>query len=367
MMQNIKRLFGLNLYHPLNVIELTQRNLLQNYKYLSSLNKNTKIAPVLKSNAYGHGILEVGKILDKVNAPFFCVDSLYEAYQLFRANIKTPILIMGYIDPKNLQVKKLPFKYAVFDLDLAKAINKYQPAAKVHIFVDTGMNREGIRLNDLPQFLKELKKFKNIKIEGLMSHLASDSKKQFNNFLYARKIIEREGIKTMWLHILNTQGLLYTSDVSSNLARVGLALYGIDSPGKHPKLKPVLSFKTKLIQIKKIKKGERVGYGGTFKASHESIIGILPAGYNDGVDRRLSNKGVATIDKVECPIAGKVSMNITTIDISKVKNPKLGQELTIYSDHPKDVNSLENCAKICDTIPYDLLVKLHPSTKRIIV
>lgn len=372
-------------YQTLNKIELSKQNLLQNYQYLSSLNKKIKIAPVIKSGAYGHGILEVAKILDEGctdwRIPFFCVDSLYEAYQLLKANVKTPILIMGYTDPINFKVKKLPFSYAVFDLEAAQVLNEYQPNCGIHIFVDTGMHREGISLNELPEFLQEIKKLPDIKIEGLMSHLASAdypkdplNKIQIENFKNALEICKKHNIHPKWIHLTNSAGLLNYVPTRfarrawnvgiQNLARVGLALYGIS---KDPKLKPVLSLKSKIIQIKNLKKGDRVGYNGTFTVRKEMILGVLPAGYYDGVDRRLSNKGLVTIDGIICPIIGRVSMNITTIDISKVPNPKIGEVVFVYSNNRKDINSIENSAKICNTIPYELLVHLAQSTKRVVV
>lgn len=366
-MLNLLKLFKSE-YHPLNIIEISKNNLISNYKYLSS---KIKIAPVLKSNAYGHGIVEIAKDLDQVNAPFFCVDSLYEAYQLLKTKIKTPILIMGYTDPENFKVKKLPFSYAVFDLELAKILNKYQKGCGVHIFVDTGMHREGVPLSELPEFLEEIKRLTNIKVEGLMSHIASAdnpkdplNKIQVKNFEKALSLCKRNGIKPKWIHLQNSDGLINLKNVNLNIARVGLALYGI-SPDI--KLKPALTLKSKIIQIKTLEKGGRVGYSGTFTSKTQTKVAILPLGYNDGLDRRLSSNGFVKIGETFCPIIGRISMNITTIDITKIKNPLVGQEVIIYSNNPADKNSIQNSAKICNTIPYDLLVGLTGSTRRVII
>lgn len=352
-------------YRTLNKIELSKNNLIHNYQYLSSL-KKVKIAPVIKSSGYGHGILNVAKILEPQNPPFFCVDSLvdslYEAYELLK--IKTPVLIMGYTDPENFKVKKLPFSFAVFDIKTAGILNKYQTGCSIHIFVDTGMRREGVTIDELPEFLTQIKQFTNIRIEGLMSHLASAddikdllNEMQIKNFKKALEICKTNGIKPKYIHIQNSDGLkLNLKGCNVNMARVGLALY-----------KSVLSLKSKIIQIKTLKKNNRVGYSGTFTAGKNTTIAILPIGYYDGVDRRLSNKGFVQVDNVFCPIIGRVSMNITTIDISQVKNPFVGQEVIVYSNNPKDKNSIENTAKICKTIPYDILIHLAASTKRITI
>jgi len=369
MLNQIKKIFG-KTYQPLNIIEISKENLLHNYKVLSSLNRGIKIAPVLKSNAYGHGLMEVARVMDQAGAPFFCVDSIYEAYELLKAEIKTPILIMGYVQPENLKVKKLPFKYAVSTLDLAEAINKYQPSSGVHIFVDTGMHREGVLISELPEFLKKLPR--NLKIEGLMSHLASGdrpndllTKLQVKHFDRALGVLKDHKINPGYRHLASSDGLISSlPKFSTNIARVGISLFGIAS---HNNLKPVLNFKTQIVQVKKLQKGDRVGYDQTFPAKKEMTIGILPAGYYDGVDRRLSNKGWVIIYGKPCKIIGRVSMNITAIDLSKVTNYPIGQSVTIYSGNPSDPNSIANSAKICQTIPYDLLVKLAPSTKRLII
>lgn len=366
-------------FQTLNKIEVSRSNILHNYHYLSSLNKKVKIAPVVKSNGYGHGIINVAKILDPENTTFFCVDSLFEAYELYKARVKTPILITGYTNPENLKVKKLPFSYAVFTLDLAKTVNDYQPQAGVHIFVDTGMHREGVSIEELPNFLNELEKLPNLKIEGLMSHLASsESRKdlsflaQVKQFQKAKEIFKKRGIKSRWYHIAATGSIVNPETRQiiasiSNLARAGLALYGYSSSIFDKNLRPALTLTTKIAQIKKVSKGEKLGYDGTYTAKKDMIVGVLPIGYYDGIDRRLSNKGVCLVDNIECIIPGRVSMNLNIIDLSKVPNPKIGQEVVVYSSSPKDKNSFENAAKICKTIPYDLLVNLAETTKRIVV
>lgn len=371
MWQRFKQILGINSF-PLNKIYLSHHNLVSNYNYISSLNSEVKIAPVLKSNAYGHGLALIGKLVDELKAPFICVDSLYEALVIKKAGIKTPILIMGYVDPRSLQRRKMPFSYAVFDLEYAKAINQFQKGSGVHIFVDTGMNREGVRLEDLSEFIDQLKLLSNLKIEGLMTHFASADEPnekindyQISSFEKAKKICSEAGLEIKWFHCGGSYTLLNSlvkKDIV-NVIRSGKSLYGYGDGN----LKPVLCMKTKIVQIKNIRSKEKVGYNCTFQANNDMMIGILPLGYNDGVDRRLSNKGVVLVGGVECPIIGRVSMNITTVDLSAVKNPYVGQEVTVFSNKPQDKNSLQNSAKLCETIIYELLVHLHPSTRREVV
>ncbi|MCL5411238.1 MAG: alanine racemase [Patescibacteria group bacterium] len=363
-------------YQPLNKIELSSENLLYNYHYLSSLVKELKTAPVLKSNAYGHGIVPVAKILDSLGTPFFCVDSLYEAYQLFNEGIKTPILVMGYIHPESLKVKKLPFSLTVYNSKVFEAIKKYQPHAGIHIFVDTGMGREGVSLKELPHIIIEAQKL-SLNIEGLMSHLAMADKpeneytqKQIVNFEKATRIVNDLSVSPKWIHLPASLGLTHHKSYShslGNLARIGIALYGIDPEQRDKKLKPVLELKSTIAQIKEICKGEQVGYDFTFTAQKNIKTAVLPIGYNDGIDRRLSNKGFVLVNNKPCPIIGRVSMNITVIDVTDVLSVEVGQEVTIYSRNPDQKNSVASAAILCETIPDELLVHLIPTTKRIII
>lgn len=364
-------------YSPLNVIEVSKSALLANYKYLCSLDKSLRVAPVLKSNAYGHGIVQVGKILDKTKAPFLCVDSLYEAFELLKAKVKTPVLIMGYTDPENLKVKKLPFSYVVYSIEQAEGIAKHQPGVGVHIKVDTGMHRLGVTLEDLPGLLKSLKELK-LEVDGLMSHLANPedlndpiTSEQISNFEKAKEVVRRFGFKPKWFHIGASNGLTHRKELDlskfSNMVRVGLASYGVDPLAKNTELQPVLKLVTHIAQIKGLEKGDRVGYGRTFRARRDMTIGILPIGYYDGVDRRLSNNGWVLVNNTACRIVGRVSMNITTVDLTEIKSPKVGQEVVVYSNKASDPNSLSKVAKAIDTTPSEVLSRLVFSTRREVV
>lgn len=363
-------------YHPLNRIQIYKSNLLHNYRLLSQMINGQQLAPVLKSNAYGHGIQHIGRILDNVGAPFFCVDSIHEGYQLLKAGVKTPILIIGYIQPENLKVKKLPFSYAVYTEEMLDTIKKYQSHAAIHIFVDTGMHREGVLLKDLPMFVHKAMQY-GLHIEGLMSHFgmanvpqSSETQQQIANFVKAKDILRKMQIEPRYIHIAASAGIInHTQYIKSlaNVSRVGIALYGIDPDIMFENLKPVLRVSSTIAQIKQLQKGEKIGYDFTFAAKKNMKIAILPIGYNDGVNRKLSNNGYVKLNQTFCPIIGRISMNITTIDISAVPEAKVGDEVIIFSENPEDQNTITKTAQRCGVIPYELLVQLHASTKRIIV
>ncbi|MBI2621603.1 MAG: alanine racemase [Candidatus Levybacteria bacterium] len=368
----IDKLLGKN-YVPLNVVEVSKSSLIHNYKYLTKL-AGIPVAPVLKSNAYGHGIELVGKILDPLSPPMFCVDSIFEAYQLLKIKIKTPVLVMGYVSGENLKIKKLPFSFSAYTNEMLENVAKFQPQAPVHIFVDTGMHREGVPLEHLERFIRKAQKF-GLKIAGLMSHSAKpddpfhiNTVRQIKNFKEAFNIGKRLGVEFAYIHLFASVGVMNIKNFSmrGNMARVGKALYGIDVVENSEELRPALELKSTIIQVKDLKKGERVGYDLVFKAPKDMVTAVLPIGYNDGVDRRLSNKGFVQVNGIYCQIIGRVSMNITVIDVTDVKNPRVGQKVIIFSNRPKDKNSIFNVSQVCDAIPYELMSHIYPTTRRVL-
>ena len=190
------------------------------------------------------------------------------------------------------------------------------------------------------------------------------------SFENAQKIVEERGVKLKWVHIANSCGVLnakYFKGKLGNTARVGKAFYGYDPEQLSNKLKPALILKSHIAQIKRLKKGEKVGYDFTYTAPRDTVIAILPIGYNDGVERNLSNIGVVTVKGKECRIIGRVSMNVTTIDVEGIKNVQVGDEVTVYSNNSKMNNSLDKAGTLARKITHEMLVHLTPSTKRIVV
>ena len=319
-------------------VEVRGAVLAQNYRKLAA---KMPTAPVLKSNAYGHGLVLAAKIFEQLAPPFLCVDSLYEAYELLKAGIKTEVLIMGWPGENNLRRKRLPFAFAAYDLESFFAIKKHQPQAPVHLFVDTGMNREGMNLGQLKKAAEA-----GGNIAGLMSHEGAAGV-QTRRWRQAEKILESAGVRPRWRHM----------GKAGNVRRAGLDLY---------LSKPALRFLAKIVQVKKLAAGDRVGYDYTFTAARPMMTAVVPAGYFEGVDRRLSNKGVMTVGKAACPIVGRVNMNMTVIDVSALSRPKRGDEAVVFSDQAGAVNSVANTAKRCGTIPYDILVHINPLLKRVL-
>lgn len=368
-------------YSHLNTVIISQEALLANHASLQKSHPNIAICPVLKSNAYGHGLKAVTPLFDQMNCPFLIVDSLFEAYELHKLKVKSPILIMGYTSPTNFTVKKVPFHVAVFDIELAKTLNAFQLGCNVHIFIDTGMSREGISIKELPLFLRELKKLKKINVVGLCSHFADadnpSSQKyttqQIAQFKKGLRIMEENGFSPYWKHISASSGAFKMYDKTFNMVRAGLAHYGVspltnsDISVNKISLIPALEFHSTLAQVKKIQKGTSVGYGCTYTSKDNRTLGLIPAGYYEGIDRRLSNNGFVKIRGKFFPFVGRISMNMSVVDITDLDDPEIGESVIVYSSNPMDKNSLVNAAKIAETIPYDLMVHLAESVKRIVI
>ncbi len=368
-------------YHHLNKVVISQEALRANHQALQAFHANAQVCPVLKSNAYGHGLKEVAPVFDSMKCPFLVVDSLFEAYELYKLQVKTPILIMGYTHPTNFTLKRLPFEIALFDFELAATLNQYQPGCHVHIFVDTGMSREGILVDELPTFLTQLKKLNNINVVGLCSHFAdADNPRsqqftdlQVNTYKKALTILTEYGFSPMWKHISASAGSYKLHDKTFNMIRAGLAHYGItpleenDRYKNEISLQPALEFSSTLAQIKGVPKGSFIGYNRTYTAKKDIVLGLLPAGYYEGVDRRLSNKGFVKIREKFFPIVGRISMNMTIIDITELDGPEVGESAIIYSSQESDKNSLKNAAILVRTTPYELPVHIAESVKRIVI
>ena len=351
-------------YKALNLIEINEKNILSNYDFFKKLNKNNEVWPVLKSNAYGHGIKQVSKILLKRDFEYFIVDGYQEVLEI-RQITKRPVLMIGTINPINFSnINWNNLAIMVQDRETIKSLGKGGKKVTVHLKINTGMNRQGIKLEEVKDIVKLIKKYPKLKLEGIFSHLANadsaDNKetlKQLEKFKEAIKIVEEMGIKLKYCHLAATAGAAKIKDPKINAIRLGIGLY--------LGLKPVLNLKTVFTKILEIEKGDKVGYRGTFIADKKTKIGVIPVGYFEALDRRLSNKGFVKYKNKFYPIIGRICMNLAMINLGKTE-AKIFDEVEVISNNPKDKNSIEKMSDICHTIPYEILVKINSSIRRII-
>lgn len=367
-------------YEPLIKIELSRARLLHNLNEYRNIAPDGQVAPVLKSNAYGHGLKETATILKKEKGiPFFVVDSYFEAVALKSYGIKNDILIIGYT--RSLTILNSNLRNAIFcisSLNSLKEISRAENPISIHLKFDTGMRRQGLMKEDLIQASEIILNNNMLRIEGICTHFSdsdnldtSFTESQINvwNNLVTKSKELFPGIK--YFHASATDGHRHLVDIKSNVSRLGIGLYGLSQQvgDFSPNVKPVLKMSTIIVDIKKVRNGETIGYANTFKANRDMTIAIVPAGYFEGIDRRLSNKGslILSEGKRRASIVGRVSMNITTVDVSDIKEVHIGSPITLVSNETKDPNSILNIAKTAETISYEIACHIPSHLKRVIV
>ena len=373
---------------PLSYIELSKENLIHNFKVLKSVSKKgTKIAVAVKGNAYGHGQKEVVGILDSY-ADYFMVNS-FEELELLRKKSNKKTFVFGYVAKKYLpKAIKLGCILSVFSIEELKEVEKIAQKLKikqeVHVPTDSYVGREGFLLNELPDFFEEIKKCKNVKLTGIYAHFANiedtnnftHAKKQIKTYEDALKLAEKYGFKNLQRHISATSGLLvYEKDNGVNsIVRLGIGIYGL-WPSEHIKylyknkleLKPVLSWKTKIAQIKTLPAGHTIGYGLTYMTYEPTKIALIPQGYSDGLDRRFSNKGEVLIKGARCKILGRVAMNMFVVNVSHLAEVEVEDEVVLLGMQGNEQITAEEMAGKIDTINYEITTRLSTLLPRIVL
>ena len=371
----------------LSYIELSKKNLIHNLKTLKDLTKKAKIVAVVKGNAYGHGQNEVAKILEPF-VDYFQVNSIFEL-KLLRKISRKKTFVLGYVEKNDLsRAIKLGCILSVFSLEqmstisaIAKSVNMVQ---EIHLPIDAYLGREGFLEKELPKIFTELKKYKNIKLTGIYAHFANiedtnnftHAEKQINKYKKAIEIAEKFGFKKLQTHISATSGLLvYEKEKGVHpLVRLGIGVYGM-WPSGHIKylyknkieLKPVLSWKTKIAQIKTLSAGSTIGYGLTHMVYVSTRIAVIPQGYADGLDRGLSNKGEVLIRGTRCKILGRVAMNMFVANVNHLKDIKTEDEVVIIGKQRRERITAEEIAEKIDSINYEITTRLSPLLPRIVI
>lgn len=364
-------------YESLITIFIYRNRIVHNLEQFRHDNPHTAIAPVLKSNAYGHGLVPVAEILENEKLPFFCVDSYPEALILRNEKIKTPLLILGYTPLENIRrskLKKLSFGITSME-ELRRISSLHDAPLTIHLKLDTGMHRQGILIHELPEALDVIKRSPHVTLDGLYSHLADAdipgspfTKLQIDAWNNAVQVVKKNIPDVRYFHVSNTAGSYHASHIHANLMRLGIGLYGFNtSANKNLALLPALEMKTRITSVRTIESGEKVGYNGTFEADRAMTIATIPVGYAEGIDRRLSNQGWVVAAGITCSVLGRINMNITSIDVSAVADPHIDDEVVAISADAAAPNSIENMARLCDTIPYEMLIRLPSQLRRVVI
>ncbi|MFA5021980.1 MAG: alanine racemase [Patescibacteria group bacterium] len=361
-------------------VEISKSAILHNLaQYQKVVGQSVEIMPIVKSNAYGHGMVQMAKLVSSKTS-WLGVVSLGEALKLRKNKIKNRIFVLSYAQSNYLkQGIEQNIELPVYDLPTAKLISqiaaKSGKYAKIHIKVDTGASRVGVLAQNAFEFIKKISQLPNLEIVGIYSHFAASEENQKYTQLQVDKfgqvLNQSDQLRVIpYRHFACSAAALVKPQAHLNLIRLGLGLYGLwPSPlakkialKHYPwlKLKPALVWKTKIIQIKEISAGTKIGYGCTYTAKKKMTIAVLAVGYWEGYDRHLSSKGQVLIKNKKCPVVGRICMNLTMVDISSVKNAKVGEEVVLLG---KGI-TVESLAEKIGTINYEVVTRINPVLKR---
>lgn len=357
-------------------IGISRHNLVYNLHEYRHVYPGLAIAPVIKSNAYGHGLIEVARILESETVPFLVVNSLDEALILREEKINTHILIAGYVRPRDT-VSNLTSNTAIAITDieeLRELSTIVKKPVRLHIKIDTGMHRLGILPDEVDETITNLNEQPFFIVEGVYTHLADGDGKEsaytnarIDTWNKTAEKFDRTFTTIKYRHMAATTGFEFAKHTNTNAARLGIGLYGFDaSRFGMMNLKPVLEMRSIVASIRRIDAGEWVGYNAMFTAKRESIIATVPGGYFEGIDRRLSNKGFVSIKGIACPIVGRVSMNMMGVDITDAPQVSIGDTVIIMSRDPKEPNSVESISKNIGTVPYDVIAGIAAQLPKIV-
>ena len=371
-------------------VEVSGERLRRNVQaFRNLLQPETRLMTVVKSNAYGHG-LELASAAIAGSTDWFGVDSISEARTLDDAVGGKPILILGYFAAEHVRtVVERGFRQVVYRMDAAETLSaearKQDTAARIHLKIETGTNRQGIGLADVAEFGKAAAALPGIEVEGAYTHFANIedtldptfAQGQLDRFRRALDLLGGIGIRPKHIHAAATAGILLYPETHFSMVRLGIGAYGIwpsretriaaRERGLDIALHPALTWKTRIAQLKPIEAGEYIGYGLSYQAGRKMTLALIPTGYYEGYDRRLSNAGRALIRGRAVPVVGRVAMNMTILDVTDLPRPRLDEEVVLLGRQAESEITADELAGRVGTISYEVLSRINPSLERRLV
>ncbi|HEV7397777.1 MAG TPA: alanine racemase [Pyrinomonadaceae bacterium] len=359
--------------------------LANNFKIVrESVGSDISVMAVVKADAYGHGAVECARRLAAEGAEWFGVATPEEGVELREAGITQPILCLGGFWPGQEAVcinhQLVP---VIYRLDMLASLNQAAIAAGVtadiHIKIDTGMGRLGVRFDQLEEIAAHLSDFKNLRLDGLMTHFAAAddhsceplTHNQVERFDSAVALFREQGFNPEHLHLSNSAGIFDHSEARGTMVRPGGVLYGmwrdvLDQTHKHElKLHPVMSVRSRICLLKWVPPGETIGYGCTFEVSRPTLVATLPLGYHDGYMRGLSNRGRVIVRGVYASVIGRVSMDLTLVDVTNISGVIVGDVVTLLGTDSGLTITAEDLARISGTISYELTCGISERVPRV--
>ena len=365
-------------------LEIDTKAVAHNYRVFRTLiGKKTKLLGVIKSNAYGHNLLEFGGVLEKLGIDWLGVDSLVEALSVRREKVMLPILVLGYTLPNMYdEARKQGISVTVSNFAALKAAMKLTHEKKplhIHVKIDTGMHRQGFQLGEEALLLEVLANKKaNILVEGMYTHFSEA--KDLRNRDFTNRQIKEFGLWVKAFHEAGFDPIIHAGATSGTLAyptghfdmvRVGIGLYGIWPSGAIERglahrlsLKPVLSWRGVVSEVKSVPKGERIGYDRTELLMRNSRVAVIPIGYWHGFPRLLSSKGRVLIHGQSARVLGRVSMDMIVVDVTDIAGVIEGDIATIIGKDKKQEIHAKELAEMSLTTAYEIVTRLNPLMKR---
>lgn len=359
-------------------LDAIRHNILEMKKHIRP---ETKLLAVIKADAYGHGAVAVAKELLDL-ADYYAVAHLAEAEELRRYGIQTPILILGACEPEEFQeMIEQQVTINIFRLEDAKRLSEIAQTmhqkARIHIKLDTGMNRIGFPCTK--QTLEEIRQIAalpGIELEGIFTHFAKADEKnkeafeyQLNQFRYMLGRLEEEGIQIPIRHAANSAAIMEAGDLELDMVRSGISTYGLYPSDEVAKdtadLRPAMALKSKVSYIKTVSAGTGIGYGWTYTTKRETTVATVPVGYADGYKRALSNQGRVLIHGQSAPIIGRICMDQFMVDVSQIPNVEIGDCVTLFGTDGAEEISVEELADASASFNYEFICGLTRRVPRI--
>ena len=347
------------------------------------LKPGTKIAAVVKADGYGHGAVEISRVLE--NLPYlwgYAVATSNEAMQLVEAGRKKPIIILGLSFPEQFEeIVENDLRPAVCTYETAQALSdiaaEKNKVCRIHIKVDTGMSRIGFQVTpESADTVARISKLPNIMIEGIFTHFAraDESSKapayeQFKQFEKMIAMVEEKGVQIPLKHCSNSAGIVEIPECNMDMVRAGITLYGLWPSEEVDKtkisLKPVMSLRSRVAYVKELLPGRQISYGGTFTVKKKMTVATVPVGYGDGYARGLSNKGWVLIKGQKAPICGRVCMDQFMVDVTDIPGVKIGDTVTLLGKDADEEITMEQLGELSGRFNYEFACLITPRVPRI--
>ncbi|HVA79888.1 MAG TPA: alanine racemase [Candidatus Binataceae bacterium] len=364
------------------VAEIDLGALRANYHALRAVAAHGELMVVVKADGYGHGAVTVARTLGVEGCRNFGVATIDEARELRSAGINARIFLQaGFFAAQAREIVELALTPFVFDAALIAPLAAAATSAgggrrfPIHVKIDTGASRLGVLPSDLPALIDAMRAAPALALEGVCTLLANAgdpsspiTDQQLRVFRDALDTLRGAGFAPSIAHVANSAALVLRDDSHFDLVRPGLAIYGLPPVAavrERVELRPVMTFKTLLMQTKRVPAGSGVGYGHTFVAPRESVIGVLPVGYADGYRRGLQHGGEVLVRGSRAPVVGAISMDLTTIDLTDVAGAAVGDEVILWGGSGAAMISVNDVARLAQTISYEMLCTVGKRVPRI--